>query len=830
MRQFIAITVGVSTLAIATAAMAQEAPVEEGATSGNEIVVQARRRDESVQDVPLVVQAVTAENLEKLQIRQFEDVARLVPGLQLSASNTGTGTTTSIRGINFDTLASGAATTVEFYRNDAVVVAGALFQSVYDVGQIEVLRGPQGTLRGRASPSGSITVTTRRPDLDEAGGYLIASAAEGDKWNGNAAVNVPIIAGKLGIRVAGFVGENRGNDIRGINTVTGAIDSAIYDKSRAFRVSARAMPFDDVLTLDFNYESIKHKSRGYDQVESRNLVTTSPASPITIEADDRLGANALARFADQTFKLFNWQGQLRVLGQRLTYVGGTVKQDLRAITPQDFSGLFGTTGSRVAPSVPFATQQNTGGSQTSHELRLQSDERIAGMLDYVVGAMQVTGTSPTLQFVPGSAAAQGTTLFNFALTGRYRYRADRERSIFGNATVHLGDDTELSGGVRRIWFKADSGLKASANITTDPLTWTDSASVRRCFGHPEVVGCKPTKTATIYSATAKHNFTRDLMVYASYGTSWRPGNSVVGFNGQTVSPFLNQFLNLPDENSKSYEIGLKSSWLDQRLRFNISGFYQKFTNYAYRISTPVIAIATSPTLTPATPAVTAASAFNFVAPVPADVKGFEAELAFDPSSRFSLMANVAFADGKIKNGLFPCYDLDNNNVADAVAPTAAALFAQVGDSQIDTCRANVSSSSAPRWSGTAQAEYRHPLGRFGEGFLRGFVNWKGDSAGDGINPLDQVKAFATFDLFAGIRGSDGAWELTGYVRNVTNTRRVLTRTASAQLTTLVANQNLVPFGGTGTSIASSSATNYLLISTIAPREAGITLRFALGSR
>ena len=168
--------------------------------------------------------------------------------------------------------------------------------------------------------------------------------------------------------------------------------------------------------------------------------------------------------------------------------------------------------------------------------------------------------------------------------------------------------------------------------------------------------------------------------------------------------------------------------------------------------------------------------------------------------------------------------------ADTVAPTAAALFAQVGDSQIDTCRANVSSSSAPRWSGTAQAEYRHPLGRFGEGFLRGFVNWKGDSAGDGINPLDQVKAFATFDLFAGIRGSDGAWELTGYVRNVTNTRRVLTRTASAQLTTLVANQNLVPFGGTGTSIASSSATNYLLISTIAPREAGITLRFALGSR
>lgn len=830
---------GASLLTFAAPVFAQSASAVEGApdmeadnaSRSAEIIVQARRRDESVQDVPLVVQAVTGQRLEDLQIRQFEDVARLVPGLQLNSSGTGTSTTSSLRGINFDALASGASTTVEFYRNDGVVPANVLFQTVYDVGQIEVLRGPQGTLRGRASPSGSITVTTRRPDLDAAGGFVQGSLSDRSRWNGSAAINVPVITDKLGIRVAGFLGESRGGDVRGLNTRTGAIDDNLYDDTHALRASIRANPFDDILMLDFNYEVINHKTRLFDQVQSLNLVTaTAAASPITVTPEDRLGVGATARLSNQTFKVFNWQAQLRLVGQRLTYVGSQVKQDITAVSPQDFAGLFGNFGSRVNPTTPFAIRQTSQGKQTSHEFRLQSEERIAGLFDYVVGAMQVAGDSPTLQFVPGGGAADPTTLFNFTQSGRFRYRADRERSLFGNATLHLGERTEISGGIRRIWFKADSGLRASGNINTDPSTWNDSAAVRRCFGNPAVPGCRPTKTATIYNATAKHNFTDDLMVYASYGTSWRPGNAVVGYAGAAVGEFLSQFLNLPDEDSKSFEVGFKSSWLDDRLRFNVSGYHQKFTNYPFRVSTPIVSISTSPTLTPENPVISSAPGFNFVAPVPAKVMGFEADLAFDLADRLTLTASLAFADGKIKNGLFPCHDLDNNNIADATAPSAAALFAHVGDRQIDICTADATPSSAARWTGNLQAEYRQPLREWGEGFLRGFVNWTGNSAGDAINPIDQVKAFALFDVFAGIRAPDGSWELTGFVKNLWNTQRVITRGASPTVTALVANQNLAPFGGTGTSIGSSSATNYLAISTLAPREAGVSLRIAFGSR
>src|SRR3546814_10786012 len=88
----------------------------------------------------------------------------------MSAGTTGYTTAATIRGASFQ-VESGSSPTVEFYLNDAPIQSNSLFNSMFDVGQIEVLRGPQGTLRGRASPSGSITVTTQKPDLYESGGY-----------------------------------------------------------------------------------------------------------------------------------------------------------------------------------------------------------------------------------------------------------------------------------------------------------------------------------------------------------------------------------------------------------------------------------------------------------------------------------------------------------------------------------------------------------------------------------------------------------------------------------------------------------------------------------
>lgn len=110
----------VSLVAFTAPAMAQDTAAKDdaGADTGfssNEIVVQARRRDESIQDVPAVVNAVTAATIEKLNIRKLDDIATVVPGLSLGSNANGIGSVTTIRGVQYDVNASGDAGTVQYY-------------------------------------------------------------------------------------------------------------------------------------------------------------------------------------------------------------------------------------------------------------------------------------------------------------------------------------------------------------------------------------------------------------------------------------------------------------------------------------------------------------------------------------------------------------------------------------------------------------------------------------------------------------------------------------------------------------------------------------------
>lgn len=801
---------GVSMIAMGAPAFAQEATASDESVAANEIIVQARRKDESIQDVPAVVQAVTSQELQKLEIRRFEDVAVVVPGLQLERSANGSQNRASMRGVDFDATASGAFTSVEFYRNDAVTSAGQLFQALYDVGQIEVLRGPQGTLRGRASPSGSVTVTTRRPDLSEVGGYMSASLAEDANRNLNGAINVPVFADKLAVRVAGFVGSNRANEVNGLTLATGAIDDDIYDRSEAIRASVRADPFDGVLILDFNYEGIHRETRAYDQVESRGLVDTSGRyGPVTITPGDRLGIQAMPTTNETNTKIYNWQAQLNLFGQSLTYVGAVNKSDSFTVAPQDAGGFF------AYPFAPFqaggtpqqfAQLTGTVTKQEVHEVRLQNQERVAGIFDYVVGYMRIDSSSPTIIYTP-TATGNANGLNTIRLGGAYRFRSDSEESFFGNLTAHLGDDTEFSGGIRRIKFSRHSGL-ASAPRTTNLDTNIASWPVVPAFAIDDKL------RATIYSASAKHRFNENIMAYASYGTSFRPGNVVVcsaclAFT-EPLSPLIQSFLALPDEKSSSIEAGFKTNWLDNRVRFNVSAYRQKFNNFPVRSATAIMFIgATSPSVR--------SGLFEFVAPVKATITGLEADLAFDVSRQFNLAASVAYADGKIKNGLFPCVDLNDDNIQDSTNPTAAALYAHVGSDRIDTCTSNGSPSSAAKLSGSVQAEYHMPVADFADGYLRTLVSWKGNSQGQTTNPLDSVKAYALLNMYAGLRDPDGAWEVSVFAKNLTNTHRVLTRSGTTETTSLT---------GSGVSLVS----DYYRITTTTPREFGVNLRVAFGSR
>jgi iron complex outermembrane recepter protein len=212
-------------LAVAFPAAAQEIPVKPGEIQ--EVVITASKRKESIQTVAMSVDALTAESLQKLNVQQFADVEKLSPGMQLDSAD-GRGQSVALRGVTFNPD-TGASPTVQIYWNETPISTSDAFRSLFDIGRIEVLRGPQGTLRGQTSPAGAITVATRVPSLTGVEGTINQTWGSHRLWNTQAAVNVPLIEGKLAMRVAGVYNRSEGdvhNVSNGATTTTARVADA----------------------------------------------------------------------------------------------------------------------------------------------------------------------------------------------------------------------------------------------------------------------------------------------------------------------------------------------------------------------------------------------------------------------------------------------------------------------------------------------------------------------------------------------------------------------------------------------------------------------------
>ena len=791
----------VSMLAMTSPAFAQEAPAEGDEASSSEIIVQARRKDESVQDVPLVVNAVTAEDVNKLNLRDFKDITSVVPGLTMATNSNGIGTTSSVRGVNYDVNASGNNGTIEYYMNDAPVSAAILFTQMYDIGQVEVLRGPQGTLRGRASPSGSITVSTRKPDLSEIGvaGRLTANDISG--YNGSAAINLPLVQDVIGIRIAGVYDKSQGNRVRSINST----EEPLFETTGG-RISLRATPV-DFLELNAMYQTTKVDAVQFDQVASfSQFAAGAAASTRVITPEERLGISSAPRRNNQRFDTYNWSAALSLAGQKLTYVGQYSKAAYYSEDPSAGDQINFFAGQQVKQVT------NTTAIQESHEIRLQNEERIGGMFDYVIGYFNNTLDPPTSLTRPTAIGLPNGTLVATSLTPIERFGDSAEESYFGNLTVHLGDAAELSGGVRHIKYRWNAGLKVAGNLLDDAVN-----------GCARAANCQPL-SKTIYSLSAKYRVTDSLMAYASFGTSWRPPINVVGDFSLNKSARERSFLDLPAETSKSYELGIKSDWLDKRVRLNVSVYQQDYENFPYRSSSGIYYVNYGFVGAPINAVVPQRGIFNFVGAVPVRVRGVEVEGQFQVSDNFNLGGNINYSMGRVKNGIMPCNDLNGDGNPDvlATAPTLAQLQTAYGANNLGACRSNDRSASAPVWSGVVQGEYKAAISDSMEGYVRGLLSWYGKSGNDHQNPYDNVGRYSLTNVFLGLRDPEGAWDVTLFAKNVFNNQTV-TSVSNGPLATSYRNA--------AASFAEASAVStYAGINMTAPREFGVTARFAFGSR
>lgn len=807
------------TLASAAAAQAQVGQPASGAdvapvnsasdqTASSDIIVTATRRNERLQDVPVTVTAITSAQIENLQIKNFQDVQVLSPGLSFRESGT-QGTVTSLRGIS-STVTTSAPAAVVIYFNEVPINDFVAFQGIYDIGQIEVLRGPQGTLRGVAAPVGSITIGTRRPDLNDYGGTFIATGTDQPSFNGQAAVNVPIIKEKLAVRIAGLFDVNRNGDLH--NPVTDVKSRA---DTKSIRASVLFQPINP-LSIFAYYQYMRANRYDLTRVEGTGFVPTAdqpfPAGyngPVIRDGRDGIAVQenvTLRQFMSNNASI---NAKLNIADEAsLSYIFGYSQF-------KSFTGLnsgdtdIGNAVLNYSPGQLF----HTDSKGTMHELRLDS---MGGdrLFDYSIGVnyLKTANRVPTnvgnnrgYAVAPGSNPPSGpaTLLGSDILIPETRV----EKSAFASATLHLPTRTDVTFGARRIHFKRDQGFQF----------WLTTDGVRDTFAAGPV-SQTPTKPlldtpsnsdikAWVYDAKVVQHLDDDKIVYFSYGRGFRGP----GANRGVDLPVLDFLRNLTPEKSDSYEVGFKGDFFDRRVRLNFDVFqqdYKGFNSVAGDIPFCMGSVA----------------AFGFcsvtqgqvVFPGDARVRGFEGELSVNITDRWTASGTVAYAKSHFKNAQVPYRpDLNGDGIPDsndqlAVAPgglsVANPIFFRTSNGPI---------SEVPKWNFTVQSEYTQPLSGNMEGFIRGLFSYQGKRSD--VSGANTYAAEPILNLYVGAREIVPGLEVTLFARNIFDTQKLTFR--GADIVTSVP----------GSSASGLINTGYHEVRYGAPREIGITARFVFGS-
>lgn len=823
---------------------------ESSSLSSNTIVVTARRRDEMLQDVPQTVSAVSGDLLTSLRINNAGDLSNLVPGVSIVGAATGAsgtfGASSAVRGIP-TFLTSSATPVVQFYFNEAPLGTGPdVTQALFDIGQIEILKGPQGTLRGRSAPGGSITITTKRPDLDQVGGFLDLSGTEGGNLVFKGAVSVPLIQDMLAVRLAGLVDHNDGN---GVTSVNNRLEP--FSRFEALRGSVLFQPTPD-FTASVMVQKLWRSVRSFDQVVGTGNGVNGP--PIT--ANERLGITDGPRRNENRDLMVVGNADWTFGGQKLSYVGSYNKGTSLSVSPQDVAN--------VLPGVEYYQTSFSGGGNSrthSHEIRLSSDERVLDIFDYTVGGFysssrSVTSVSAPASFLAGAFGRPGTPaqvaqpLDRYSLKTAINVRGKTsERSVFGNVAAHITDSTELSVGGRYIDYRrrdaftlalqpgffalrnptlavpggpfpcAAIGLIASPVYTGAPSVCEATIAANTL----QNIDRKAKYTPFVYNVSLSHKFTPGLMVYANVGSAFRNAGPRIGFTSLLTcctasgGPNLGSIEDLVfqnEEKSTAYELGFKATFLENRARLNVAVFKQDFDNYYFVTQSTRYLSVTNPA-NPGAAGAASVSSSEFTTGADAEVKGFDIEASMQVTPSWWVNLGFSWSKGKLSNAVIPCNDGNFDGTPDAIVPTVQNFI--TAGTLVARCQSNAAISRSPRWNLTAQSEYSAPISDRVSGFVRGTFAYYPDNPN--ASEAVVIDKYALLNVFLGIRDPDGAWEVSAFANNLLNERQILSYNAVAQTSA----------GGVA-SFFGGAASGYNQVSMTPRREFGLQVRYAFGSR
>jgi iron complex outermembrane receptor protein len=568
MRVFSAVGFAALSTAWAGQALAADTTSASDAPTVEEIVVTAQKRAENLQDVPIAITALTGETLQNQRVGNLLGLTGLAPALQIKTDDNAANPRIFIRGVGVNDFNPSTASAVGIYV-DGVYIASPLAQlaSFYDLQQVEVLRGPQGTLYGRNTTGGAINVITKKP-TDTLEGDIALDYGRFNAVNVQGGVGGPIVAGKIDFRISALYNKDDGYTL---NRLTG--DHGNNADRWAVRGQLRLRPNDNV-TDDVSV-SYSHSQGGSIWAYNRSLLPQTAAAtgpdglckPGYYTSGDCTNVFGYANTSSNLYQgdySFEGKDELKIYGASNTLNYDQGNMSLVSVTSYQRADRDDQEETDANP-IPIITARYVARQTTfSQELRLQSNDKTSP-LRWVAGiyaAYDNLHNNSAYDVLPllrdplngnpgGADPANSIALFGWPLTQKTWSFA-----LFGQVDKDLTDRLTLTAGLRYSTDDKQFHYVSQAENGAIPIFTYDG---------------KKSFSSVSGRLGLQYKLTDQVNLYATYNRGTKSGGF---FSGQTTDPAdLGPY---SDETVNAYEIGAKSELFDRRLRANFSAFYYDY--------------------------------------------------------------------------------------------------------------------------------------------------------------------------------------------------------------------------------------------------------------
>lgn len=745
--------------AMPSAVLAQEAEAAvEDKSDENVIIVQARRQDETLQEVPVTVTVVSGEDLQKFNIINPAGLASQVPTLNIQVGGSGSGGQISLRGVGSSNISAAFDSAVALEVDGVVVSTMRLLQaSFFDMQQIDVLRGPQSLFFGKSATAGVLALRSANPTADWEVGMRANYEFEERGYLVNGYISGPI-TDTLGIRLAAQFndidqfqimqpGTPAVNQERGLTDFIGrlTLDWNPSDRFRAnFKVQYNRNTNDGAIgTAEvfcgangvadpiFLLGGGLRIPAGYDcNTQDQRYFLPDTAAPLAggvPTPSEAAGRNGVP-FGETDIWFSRLQFDLD-LSDSLTLTSITGLLNMQAVDFDNFSygGRFPGPGGTFLPGGAGSSDPINTLEQYTQEFRLASN--FDGAFNFMLGAFY---EDRTFGFDTAQQGVNISFLGRDPLTG-FTYDWDKIHttktealSFFGSAMIDITDKLELSGGVR----------------------WTDEQKVQTIsvpYVHTFLQGPNFVRPGFFSGpinfaddnispeATLRYQATEDFNVFASFKTAFKSGgidNSALPSNSLSEAALAGNFdaLIFDSEEAIGGEVGFKSQWAGRSFTLNATAFYYVFSNLQVQNFNAVT--------------------IQFVTSNAGELttKGVDLESRWNtPIEGLSLAANLSYLDARYTD----------------------TFIQPLGISDVDLNGRRASQS--PEWTGNFQADWAIPLSDTLQITLSGNAAYNSGYITDEATLNDFVQpSFWLLDSNVSIGHPDGKWKLSLIATNLTD--------------------------------------------------------------